>query len=47
LQRAGEVGAEVGLLRHERLLLTPDDAAAFLADPLLDRAVRAALATGA
>lgn len=47
LQRAAELGAEVGLLRHERLLLTPADAAAFLADPILPRDVRAALASAA
>jgi hypothetical protein len=36
-------GHEVGLLRHERGLVTGDDAAAFLADPLLDPELRAAL----
>jgi glycosyltransferase A (GT-A) superfamily protein (DUF2064 family) len=46
LQRAGELGAEVGLLRHERLLLSPADAAAFLADPATPADVRAALASG-
>ena len=35
---------EVGLLRHERALRTPADAAAFLADPLTPAEVRAALA---
>jgi glycosyltransferase A (GT-A) superfamily protein (DUF2064 family) len=34
---------EVGLLRHERGLATPEDAAAFLADPRLPADVRAAL----
>jgi glycosyltransferase A (GT-A) superfamily protein (DUF2064 family) len=44
LRRAAELGAEVGMLRHERLLTTPADAAAFLADPLLPADVRGALA---
>ncbi len=43
LKRAGELGAEVGMLRHERLLVTPADAAALLADPLLPDELRAAL----
>jgi uncharacterized protein len=43
LQRARKLGAEVGMLRHERLLATPDDAAAALADPLLPAELRAAL----
>ena len=43
LRRARELGAEVGMLRHERLLATPGDAAAMLADPLLPADVRAAL----
>jgi glycosyltransferase A (GT-A) superfamily protein (DUF2064 family) len=43
LGRARELGAEVGMLRHERLLVTPDDAAALLADPLLPDDLRAAL----
>jgi uncharacterized protein len=43
LRRAHELGAEVGMLRHERVLATPDDAAALLADPLLDLELRAAL----
>lgn len=43
LQRAGELGAEVGMLRHERLLATPADAAALLADPLLPGELRQAL----
>ena len=43
LQRARELGAEVGLLRHERVLATPGDAAALLADPLLPAEIRAAL----
>jgi glycosyltransferase A (GT-A) superfamily protein (DUF2064 family) len=44
LGRARELGAEVGMLRHERLLVTPADAAALLADPLLPAELRAALA---
>jgi glycosyltransferase A (GT-A) superfamily protein (DUF2064 family) len=47
LRRAAELGAEVGMLRHERLLVTPADAAALLADPLLPADLRAALAPGA
>ena len=43
LRRAAELGAEVGMLRHERLLVTPADAAAMLADPLLPADLRAAL----
>jgi glycosyltransferase A (GT-A) superfamily protein (DUF2064 family) len=43
LRRAGELGAEVGMLRHERLLVTPADVAALLADPLLPDDLRAAL----
>jgi uncharacterized protein len=43
LGRARELGAEVGMLRHERLLANPDDAAALLADPLLPAELRAAL----
>jgi uncharacterized protein len=43
LRRAHELGAEVGMLRHERVLATPDDAAALLADPLLDAELRAAI----
>jgi glycosyltransferase A (GT-A) superfamily protein (DUF2064 family) len=43
LARARELGAEVGMLRHERVLATPDDAAALVADPLVDAALRAAL----
>ena len=43
LRRAAGLGAEVGMLRHERLLVTPADAAALLADPLLaGRAARGA-----
>jgi len=45
LGRAADVGAEVGLLRYERLLATPHDAAALLADPLSPAELRAALAT--
>jgi uncharacterized protein len=44
LGRARELRAEVGMLRHERLLVTPEDAAALLADPLLPSDLRAALA---
>jgi uncharacterized protein len=44
LERAREYGADVGMLRHERLLVTPADAAAMLADPLLPADLRAALA---
>ena len=43
LRRARELGAEVGMLRHERVLATPDDAAALLADPLLPDELRTAL----
>jgi uncharacterized protein len=43
LARARELGADVGMLRHERVLATPDDAAALVADPLVDAALRAAL----
>ena len=43
LKRAAELGAEVGMLRHERLLVTPADAEALLADPLLPDELRAAL----
>jgi len=43
LQRARELDAEVGMLRHERVLATPADAAALLADPLLPPELRAAL----
>jgi glycosyltransferase A (GT-A) superfamily protein (DUF2064 family) len=47
LRRAAGLGAEVGMLRHERLLVTPPDAAALLADPLLPADLRAALAATA
>jgi glycosyltransferase A (GT-A) superfamily protein (DUF2064 family) len=43
LDRARALGAEVGLLRHERALRRPADAAAHLADPLTPADVRAAL----
>jgi hypothetical protein len=43
LERARALGAEVGLLRHERALRRPADAAAHLADPLTPADVRAAL----
>ena len=43
LERAREAGASVGMLRHERMLETPGDVAALLADPLLDAELRAAL----
>jgi hypothetical protein len=45
LGRAGELGAEVGMLRHERLLVTPADAAALLADPMAPPDLRAALSS--
>jgi glycosyltransferase A (GT-A) superfamily protein (DUF2064 family) len=44
LEQARALGAEVGLLRHERVLATPGDVAALLADPLLPAELRAALA---
>ena len=47
LRRAAALGAEVGMLRHERLLVAPPDAAALLADPLLPADLRAALAATA
>jgi hypothetical protein len=43
LRRARELGAEVGVLRYERVLATPGDVAALLADPLLPAEIRAAL----
>jgi glycosyltransferase A (GT-A) superfamily protein (DUF2064 family) len=43
LERARELRAEVGLLRHERTLATPGDVAALLADPLVTGELRAAL----
>jgi glycosyltransferase A (GT-A) superfamily protein (DUF2064 family) len=43
LATAHALGAEVGVLRHERALRTPDDMAAHLADPLLAPELRAAL----
>jgi len=43
-RRARALGVEVGMLRHERMLATPADAAALLADPLLAPDVRAAIA---
>ena len=43
LQRARELGAEIGLIRHERALRDAADAAAYLADPLTPPDVRAAL----
>jgi hypothetical protein len=43
LTRARERGTTVGMLRHERVLATPQDAAALVADPLVDDALRAAL----
>ncbi len=43
LEQARALGASVGLLRHERVLATPDDAAALAADPLVDPELRAAL----
>jgi glycosyltransferase A (GT-A) superfamily protein (DUF2064 family) len=44
IARARELGAEVGMLRHERALATPADADALLADPLLPGELRTALA---
>ena len=46
LEDVRDRGQEIGLLRHERRLATPDDAAAYLADPLLGADVREALTTG-
>ena len=43
LERARAHDAAVGLLRHERVLTTPDDAAALVVDPLVDPALRTAL----
>jgi glycosyltransferase A (GT-A) superfamily protein (DUF2064 family) len=47
LRRAAARGAEVGMLRHERLLIAPPDASALLADPLLPADLRAALTPSA
>jgi glycosyltransferase A (GT-A) superfamily protein (DUF2064 family) len=47
LATAHALGVKVGVLRHERLLRTPDDLAAHLADPLLPRDLRAVLAASA
>lgn len=47
LAAAGEAGLSVGLLRAERGLDSPQDAAAALADPLTPAEVRAALAPAA
>lgn len=44
LAAAGAAGLEVGLLRHERVLESEADVRALLADPLLPREVREALA---
>jgi hypothetical protein len=46
LELARGLDHEVGLLRHERALATTDDAAAFLADPLLAPELRVALTAG-
>jgi glycosyltransferase A (GT-A) superfamily protein (DUF2064 family) len=46
IEAAQAHGHEVGLLRHERGLAGPDDAAAFLADPLLADDLRALLRGG-
>jgi len=43
LERARVHEAAVGLLRHERVLSGPGDAAALVADPLVDVELRAAL----
>jgi glycosyltransferase A (GT-A) superfamily protein (DUF2064 family) len=40
---ASQAGVEIGLIRMERRLRTPSDAAAMLADPLLPHDVRQAL----
>ena len=40
LRRARELGIEVGMLRHERVLAAPGDVAALLADPLLPAELR-------
>jgi uncharacterized protein len=45
LERARELDAVVGLLRHERVLATPGDVAALLADPLVAGELRAALSS--
>jgi uncharacterized protein len=47
LRRARELGAAIGMLRQERLLATPADVAALLADPLLPGELRAALTSAA
>ena len=46
LERARAHDASVGLLRHERVLTTPGDADALIADPLVDAELRAALSAG-
>ena len=46
LEQARAHDASVGLLRHERVLTTPDDADALIADPLVDAELRAALSAG-
>lgn len=46
LERARALDAAVGLLRHERVLITPGDAAALVADPLVDAQLRGALGAG-
>ena len=43
LEQARAHDASVGLLRHERVLTTPADADALIADPLVDAELRAAL----
>jgi glycosyltransferase A (GT-A) superfamily protein (DUF2064 family) len=47
LERARELQAVVGLLRHERVLATPGDVAALLADPLVTGDLRDALSARA
>ena len=46
LEQARAHDASVGLLRHERVLTTPGDADALIADPLVDAELRAALSAG-
>lgn len=43
VERARELGLEMGMLRHERRLRRPEDVRALLADPLLPDEVRAVL----
>ena len=43
VRRARELGIEVGMLRHERVLAAPGDVAALLADPVLPAELRSAI----